>query len=226
MENVRYMLSQYRHETALYFGCRYMTPHSVEGYMAGGGYILSKKALSKFNEKILPNSNVCQQNEKGVEDLEMGNNTSWFLVLVNSIYISNSDCFSGKCLENTTIFVDTRDEKNQMTFFPLEVKEHLKPIRNLDFWYYDYLYYNVTQGSLDCCSENVAGLHYIEPQQMYTLDYFIYHVNPYGLELTNDKKPSKMPLKEILRRSNEKSSSSNYREHEVIREMEETEKIK
>ena len=75
MENVRYMLSQYHHETALYFGCRYMIERSIPyGYMAGGGYILSKKALSKFNEKILPNKNMCRQNEKGAEDLEMGNN--------------------------------------------------------------------------------------------------------------------------------------------------------
>ena len=73
MENVRYMLSQFRHETALYFGCRYMTANTIPyGYMAGGGYILSKKALSKFNEKILPNKNMCRQNENGAEDLEMG----------------------------------------------------------------------------------------------------------------------------------------------------------
>ena len=72
MENVRYMLSQYHHETSLYFGCRYMTTYSLEGYMAGGGYILSKKALSKFNEKIISNKNVCRQDEDGAEDFEMG----------------------------------------------------------------------------------------------------------------------------------------------------------
>ena len=72
MENVRYMLSQYRHETALYFGCRFYMESFPQGYMSGGGYILSKKALSKFNEKILNNQDICQQGTDGSEDFEMG----------------------------------------------------------------------------------------------------------------------------------------------------------
>ena len=74
MENVRYILLQYQHETSLYLGCRYIKEKYKGDYMAGGGYILSKKALSKFNEKILPNKNMCRQDEVGSEDLEMGNN--------------------------------------------------------------------------------------------------------------------------------------------------------
>ncbi|CAO1358115.1 unnamed protein product [Diamesa tonsa] len=201
MENVRYLLSQYHHETSLYFGCRYMTLSNLDGYMAGGGYILSKKALSKFNNKILPNKNICRPDDHGAEDLEMG-----------------------KCLEKTAIFVDTRDDKNQMTFFQMSVEEHFNPNRIPDNWYWKYLYYNVTQGSMDCCSKTLAGLHYITPREMYMLDYLIYDVKPYGIEQHDDKKPPKLPLAEILRRSNEKSSSPNFREHEVIHEMEESEK--
>lgn len=66
------MLSQYHHETALYFGCRYDNEDYPQGYMAGGGYILSKKALSKFNEKILNNQDICHQGSGGAEDFEMG----------------------------------------------------------------------------------------------------------------------------------------------------------
>ncbi|CAO1369074.1 unnamed protein product [Diamesa hyperborea] len=202
MENVRYLLSQYHHETSLYFGCRYMTLANLDGYMAGGGYILSKKALSKFNKKILPNKNICRPDDHGAEDLEMG-----------------------KCLEKTAIFVDTRDDKNQMTFFQMSVEEHFNPNRIPDNWYWKYLYYNVTQGSMDCCSKTLAGLHYITPREMYMLDYLIYDVKPYGVEQHDNKKPPKLPLAEILRRSNEKSSSPNFREHEVIHEMEESEKF-
>lgn len=126
---------------------------------------------------------------------------------------------------NTTIFVDTRDESNQMRFFPLSVEIHFKPVRNPNFWYFPNLYYNVTQGSLDCCSDTVAGLHYITPKEMYMLDYLIYHVNPFGIALPVDKVPPKIPLAEILRRSNEKSYSLAYIEHEVIRDIEESEKF-
>ena len=127
---------------------------------------------------------------------------------------------------NTTIFVDTRDEQNQMRFFPASVREHLSPEKPTDYWYFNYLYYNVTQGSLDCCSDTVAGLHYINPREMYLLDYLIYHVNPFGLVQPEDKIPPKLPLKEILRRSNEISSSPNFKEHKVIRDMEDSEIFK
>ena len=135
-------------------------------------------------------------------------------------------CLSGKCLGNTTIFVDTRDDKNEMRFFPVSVREHFDSKRPPNYWYFNYLYYNVTQGSMDCCSESVAGLHYITPKEMYLIDYLIYHVNPYGIEQHNDKIPPKLPLAEILRRSNEKSSSPNYIQHEVINDMEDSEKYK
>ena len=131
---------------------------------------------------------------------------------------------AGKCLGNTTIFVDTRDEHNQMRFFPISVETHFQAKRDPDFWYSKNIYYNYTQGSLDCCSDTVAGLHYITPREMYMLDYLIYHVNPYGVDQHDDKIPPKLALAEILRRSNEKSSSPNYKEHEVNRDMEDSEK--
>ena len=113
-----------------------------------------------------------------------------------------------------------------MRFFPLTVEEHFKAERDTDFWYFNNLYYNVTQGSLDCCSDTVAGLHYIDPTEMYMLDYLIYRVNPYGVEQPDDKKPPKFALAEIIRRSNEKSSSKAYVEHELIRDIEDSEKFK
>ena len=78
MENIRYMLAQYRTETSLFFGCRFANNMNPEGYMSGGGYILSKKALSKFNEKILNNGDICRGSEDGDEDFEMGKNDERF----------------------------------------------------------------------------------------------------------------------------------------------------
>ena len=113
-----------------------------------------------------------------------------------------------------------------MRFFPISVEDHMEVERPTDYWYFDYLYYNVTQGSLDCCSDTIAGLHYIDPIEMYMLDYLIYHVKPYGVEQHDDKIPPKYPLAEIIRRSNEKSSSKFYKKHTPIHDMEDSEKFK
>lgn len=71
MENLRYMLHQYNPTTSLYFGHRYDRGELPEGYMAGGGYVLSKKALSNFIEELTVNPE-CHRGDSPDEDLEMG----------------------------------------------------------------------------------------------------------------------------------------------------------
>jgi glycoprotein-N-acetylgalactosamine 3-beta-galactosyltransferase len=80
MENLRHMLYQYRPETSLYFGHRYATEFSPYSYMAGGGYVLSKGALTKLSEKILTNSTACRQDNDGAEDYELGNILSFLTI--------------------------------------------------------------------------------------------------------------------------------------------------
>lgn len=49
------MLSQYDHNTALYFGHRYAEVH------VGEGYFLSKSALIKFEEELVKNKTICSE---------------------------------------------------------------------------------------------------------------------------------------------------------------------
>lgn len=63
MENVRQMLYQYKPDTALNFGLRMVEPGQTnDGYMQGGAYILSRKAVEKF-VSLYPNftNNQCYE---------------------------------------------------------------------------------------------------------------------------------------------------------------------
>lgn len=152
------MLQKYQPESSLYFGHRYKMPDISKGYMAGGSYILSRKALEIFVEQIIPND-VCRSEYCGDEDLEMG-----------------------RCLQNSTVFMDTRDEYNQKRFFPIGIEAHFKPEIDSTLWYFQINFYAfIGQGSLECCSDKIIAMHYIKPSEMYYLEYLIYHVYPFGI---------------------------------------------
>lgn len=159
LENLRYMLMPYKASEPLYFGCRFK-PFVKQGYMSGGaGYVLSKESLKRFVEKALPNGDICSPKNTGSEDVEIG-----------------------KCLERVDVrAMDTRDSHGRGRFFPFVPEHHLIPSPvNKDFWYWKYIYYESKQG-MDCCSDNAVSFHYVTPNQMYVLEYLIYHLRPYGI---------------------------------------------
>lgn len=167
LENLRYMLSAYRATEALYFGCRFK-PYVQQGYMSGGaGYVLSAEALRRFVGRALPNPTLCSASHSGSEDVEMG-----------------------KCLERVGVrAMDTRDSLGRGRFFPFVPEHHLIPApKNSNFWYWKYIYYDSKQG-MDCCSDNAVSFHYVSPNQMYVLEYLIYHLRPYGIAYRVDMPP-------------------------------------
>lgn len=171
MENLRYMLYPYSADSPIYFGCRFK-PFVKQGYMSGGaGYVLSREAVRRFVEKAMPNKTICRSDNGGAEDVEMG-----------------------KCLEKVEVIAgDSRDTNSRGRFFPFVPEHHLIPGHaNKDFWYWQYIYYKTDEG-LDCCSDHAISFHYISPNQMYVLDYLIYHLRPYGIGFTDDVLPEKVP---------------------------------
>lgn len=175
LENLRYMLYPYSPSIPIYFGCKFK-PFVKQGYMSGGaGYVLSKTAVKRFVEEAIPNKN-CRQDHDGAEDVEMG-----------------------KCMELVKVLAgDSRDSLGRGRFFPFVPEHHLIPNHvDKNFWYWKYIYYKTDEG-LDCCSDNAISFHYVSPNQMYVLDYLVYHLRPYGIVAHSQPLPKKQSLADVV----------------------------
>lgn len=130
----------------------------------------------------------------------------------------------GMCLTNNSIFVDTRDDRNQMKFLMFGVERYFPREMNPKDWFFEKSFYDVPWGTLDCCSDLPVGIHYIKrTAEMYMLEYLIYHVHPFGNVRVAEELPEKLSLKEIIRRSDVGSNSTLYKRHEMVHDMESSE---
>lgn len=187
VENLRFMLYSYSSSQPIYFGCRFK-PYVKQGYMSGGsGYVLSKQAVIRFVEEGIPDKTKCRQDADGAEDVEIG-----------------------KCLENVNVIAgDSRDSNGRGRFFPFMPEHHLIPGHvDKNFWYWKYIYYDQKEG-MDCCSDYAISFHYVSPNQMYVLEYLIYHLRPYGLVNFHQPLPKKSIVTEILQEISEQPKSKN-----------------
>lgn len=154
LENLRYFLKDYNTSDPVYFG-QHFKPFITQGYLSGGaGYVLSKEALTRFATKG-NDSTVCRQHG------------------------SNEDVDMGECMENIGVKVGSSiDALGRSRFHCFVLEHHLRG--NYPKWYYSFDA-NGSQKGTDSISDYAISFHYISPEQMHVLDFFIYHLRPYGI---------------------------------------------
>jgi hypothetical protein len=113
--------------------------------------------------------------------------------------------------------VNTLDELQQQRFFPLPVEFIFKPLSpeaQAKYFYDKYTYYNTTYESMSCCSDVPIAFHYIKPPKMYFIEYLGYQIHPFGVtKNATEKRPRKLKLDEIIRASDVKVHTPNFRDH-------------
>lgn len=129
------------------------------------------------------------------------------------------------CLGTEAIFVDDLDDLGQKRIFPVTLEAHLTPTIDPKLWYWDYLWRNVTQNSLECCSDTFLAMHYIKAEEMAQLEFIIYNLHPFGLKKNlTESLPKKLALDQIINASDKRSNSKNYRAHKLIHNIHEDER--
>ncbi|CAG0892130.1 unnamed protein product [Cyprideis torosa] len=160
LENLRYLLfNQTGSDTPLYYGSCFK-PYAKQGYMSGGGgYVVNRAALKLFGEKA---DAVCERET-----------ASW-----------KEDAIWGQCMEKLGVVAqDSRDVEGRWRFFPFVEEHHINnggPSKKAVQWFEKNQCYPMKKG-MDCCSDTAITFHYVSPYHMYSLEYLIYHLKPFGI---------------------------------------------
>nr|ACO15716.1 Glycoprotein-N-acetylgalactosamine 3-beta-galactosyltransferase 1 [Caligus clemensi] len=171
MENLQLLIAERKAkpEDPTWFGLHYRL-YAKYGYMAGGGYLLSKESTKRFVEQALKSKNPLQckvKSNDGYEDLEMG-----------------------KCLASVGVQPgDSRDEYLRSRMFCFNAEMVLNPeMPDKTLWFWKYIKHPQVFGHPGCCSDKTISYHYVTEDKMYLYNYLAYNSFVHG-ESNQDRKP-------------------------------------
>ncbi|XP_059084622.1 glycoprotein-N-acetylgalactosamine 3-beta-galactosyltransferase 1-like isoform X2 [Tigriopus californicus] len=160
LENLRYLLQSHNHSNPLYFGHTIET-HVNQGFLSrGSSYVLSREALRRLVTKGLTDQtgHICRTDKGEAENAEMG-----------------------KCLENLNVVRgNSSDLLGRPLFLPkgTVITIGKNPDTNHSGQYH---FYPSVDGK-GCCSDKAILFHCVSSAQMHMMEYFLYHLRPYGYE--------------------------------------------
>ncbi|KAK3696201.1 hypothetical protein RRG08_027644 [Elysia crispata] len=154
IENLRYFLSEQNTSHPIYFGHHFKVIVKQGYYSGGGGYVLSREALRRLATKG-KDPRLCRQ-DGGAEDAELGH-----------------------CMEKLGVATaNSTDALGRSRFHCFDPETHL--FGGYPDWYYSYDANGAKKGP-EHISDYAISFHYVPPQKMLSLEYYIYHLQPYGI---------------------------------------------
>ncbi|CAG5130206.1 unnamed protein product [Candidula unifasciata] len=158
VENLRYFLSGQNTSEPVFFGHHFKLFVKQGYYSGGGGYVLSKEALRRLGPKA-NDSSICRQ-DGGSEDVELG-----------------------RCMEKLGVrTAESIDSMNRSRFHCFDPETHLSGNYHVTYAQYDS--HGAKKGP-ESISDYAISFHTITPQKMQALDFYIYHLKPYGINSGN-----------------------------------------
>ncbi|XP_046575241.1 glycoprotein-N-acetylgalactosamine 3-beta-galactosyltransferase 1-B-like [Haliotis rubra] len=156
VENLRYFLSTKNTSDPFFYG-HHFKPIVKQGYYSGGaGYVLSKEALTRFAQR---DPDICRK-DGGSEDAEIG-----------------------RCMETLGIRTgNSTDALGRSRFHCFPPEAHVNG--GFPKWYYTYVMGGAKQG-IENISDYAISFHYINPSYMLSLEFYVYHLRPYGIRTEN-----------------------------------------
>ncbi|KAK7091829.1 glycoprotein-N-acetylgalactosamine 3-beta-galactosyltransferase 1-like [Littorina saxatilis] len=154
MENLRYFLSHLNPNEAFVTG-RHFRHHVKQGFPSGGaGYVISKETLRRLalRSKDPP---MCKE-DGYLEDVELG-----------------------RCLEKLGVpILNSTDSRGRSRFHPYTPMHHVVKGLGKNYEYWDA---NIVRVGPDAINEFPISFHYIKPDEMKLLHFFLYNIRPYGI---------------------------------------------
>ncbi|XP_056006098.1 glycoprotein-N-acetylgalactosamine 3-beta-galactosyltransferase 1-like isoform X5 [Ostrea edulis] len=157
MENLRHLLAKHDSHIPVYLGHQFRL-FTTQGYLSGGaGYAMNRRALEKINEDGFQVSGKCDISGKD-EDLDIGH-----------------------CFEKLGVKVySTIDSHKRQSFHPFGFQRAFYGHVGGEMFYVSRPY----KTGPECCSEFTVSFHYVTPEDMYLMEFLLYHARIFGRHST------------------------------------------